>query len=586
MKIKTTSIFFLIIILFGNMVQLFAAESSLSQLTLFDNSAVNNTDLVNRLLSEGFSVEKTEDFLHRVLRFYQQKGYLLCQIDSAVAQINTMQATAVLDVHLDAGPQFILDNVLFETGALPSDIADQTFFANDTGRVFETKNVIAAVENILGAAENSGYPLIQIFVDSVQTRILAGQEKVTLMLRKQNGPHISIDEIRLQGNKITRDNVLIRETGLDLGEPYNHEKVSRIPERLKRLGYLQSVRSPQLFFTQKGNTGLLITVQENRANSFDGVVGYSPETQTQPGYFTGRFDLLLGNLLGTGRQITALWQKLDLNSQNLALGYLEPWVGGWPINAGFQFQQLIQDSSYVDRSLRLTAQTPVGTFLSVFGAASFREILPDSMGIVRHKLPNSSEKSISIGIVYDNRDNLLNPRRGFRYQAAFDYGTKKNSIPAGYTIEVPVGQQIIRRLSVDFELLLPLFQYQVLSTGLYARHLTGETKAFPLSELYRLGGSGNLRGFREDQFRGSLVGWGNFEYRYLLGPRSRAFLFSDWGYHGKYLDTGDWTDQIENSFGFGLRLETGLGILGIDYGLASGSSFSEGMIHVRMVNFF
>ncbi|MCK5739715.1 BamA/TamA family outer membrane protein [bacterium] len=586
MKMKTTCIFPLIIILFGSLVLLFAAEPSLSKLTLFDNSAVNNTDLVNQLLSQDFFVEKTEDLLHGVLGFYQQKGYLLCQIDSAIAQVDTIQATVVLDVYLNVGPQFILDNVVFETGELPIDIAEQTFFENDTGRVFVEKKVIAAIENIIGAAENSGYPLIQIFVDSVQTRISAGREKMTLMLRTQNGPHISIDEIRLQGNEITRDHVLIREMGLDLWEPYNHEKVSRVPERLMRLGYLQSVQLPQLFFTQKGSTGLLVTVQENRANSFDGVVGYSPETQTQPGYFTGRFDLLLGNLLGTGRQITALWQKLDRSSQNLALGYLEPWVGGWPINAGFQFQQLIQDSSYVDRSLRLTAQTPVGTHLSVFGAASFREILPDSMGIVRHKLPNSSEKSISIGIEYDNRENLLNPRRGFRYQAAFDYGTKKNSIPAGYTIEVPVGQQIIRRLSMDFQMILPVFQHQVLSTGLYARHLTGETEIFPISELYRLGGSGNLRGFREDQFRGSLVGWGNFEYRYLLGPRSRAFLFSDWGYHGKYSDSGDWTDQIESGFGFGLRLETGLGILGIDYGLASGSSFSEGMIHVRMVNFF
>ena len=46
---------------------------------------------------------------------------------------------------------------------------------------------------------------------------------------------------------------------------------------------------------------------------------------------------------------------------------------------------------------------------------------------------------------------------------------------------------------------------------------------FEESDLYRLGGTNTLRGYRENQFLGSRIFWSNLEYRFLLTQRTFAF---------------------------------------------------------------
>ena len=39
-------------------------------------------------------------------------------------------------------------------------------------------------------------------------------------------------------------------------------------------------------------------------------------------------------------------------------------------------------------------------------------------------------------------------------------------------------------------------------------------------------------------------------------------------------------------YGIGLRLETRLGLFGIDYGLGEGDRLSNGKVHIRLINEF
>ena len=91
-----------------------------------------------------------------------------------------------------------------------------------------------------------------------------------------------------------------------------------------------------------------------------------------------------------------------------------------------------------------------------------------------------------------------------------------------------------------------------------------ENKALTPFEVFELGGSRNLRGFNENQFSGYRILWSNLELRYLLSRNSRAFLFSDYG----YVHNDEYTFDKLFGFGFGLRVETRLGILRLDYGFS------------------
>jgi hypothetical protein len=78
----------------------------------------------------------------------------------------------------------------------------------------------------------------------------------------------------------------------------------------------------------------------------------------------------------------------------------------------------------------------------------------------------------------------------------------------------------------------------------------------------------------------------NLEYRYLLGRRSRVFVFGDGGYFARPADPEEKIEDYKVSYGFGFRLETRLGIMGVDYGLGEGSGLLGGLIHVGLINEF
>lgn len=88
-----------------------------------------------------------------------------------------------------------------------------------------------------------------------------------------------------------------------------------------------------------------------------------------------------------------------------------------------------------------------------------------------------------------------------------------------------------------------------------------------------------------------MIAWTNLEYRFLLDGNSRFFLFTDYGYFERKIFS--YTDETSRKisgkklgYGFGLRIDSKAGLLGIDYGLGEGDSFNQGKIHFGVVNRF
>ena len=106
----------------------------------------------------------------------------------------------------------------------------------------------------------------------------------------------------------------------------------------------------------------------------------------------------------------------------------------------------------------------------------------------------------------------------------------------------------------------------------------------PFHELLVLGGSSNLRGYREEQFRGTRTAVGTLEYRYLLGRYSRAVAFLDVGYF--YRGGPNSAKDTKLGYGIGLRGETRLGTISLDYGLGEGDGLLDGKLHVGLIRGF
>jgi len=90
-----------------------------------------------------------------------------------------------------------------------------------------------------------------------------------------------------------------------------------------------------------------------------------------------------------------------------------------------------------------------------------------------------------------------------------------------------------------------------------------------------LGGPGTVRGYREDEFVSSRVGWFSTELRYSLDRTSSVYPFLEVGI---YQDSLGW--QVKPGYGVGTRVATKVGVLGFDYGVALRDSPLRGKVHL------
>lgn len=523
-----------------------------------------------------------------LLQGYMNDQFAYVTLDSLLYIVSPDSSSAEIRVYIDEGQRIKYGGVEFDGLNTEEQQGVQNTFGLKRNRTFDPDRFERRMDDALTDFERKGYPFIKFDLSSIRIDSSSADPEFMLGFKAAKGPNLIIKEIQIVGNEITKEHVIVRELRIKEGDVYHYEKVSKIPDRLMRTGYFRRVDEPLVFLSEGDQGGLLLTVEEGNTSLFDGVVGYTPGTSDEKGYFTGLINISLGNLFGTGRSLLARWQKRDRFSQDLMFHYREPWMAGWPIHVGVGFNQLIQDSTYIQREYGVDASLPLVESFSVVADLKRTSILPDSMGSYQLGLLKSRTTSASIGITYDSRPDLINPTRGIYYFTSVETGAKTNLGPADLVEEFNVDTKVNnQKYTLDLELFIPTFRRLVLGLTLHGRQIKSSENFIPVPDQFRLGGTRTLRGYREDQFRGTTLGWSNLEYRYILGRRSRAFAFCDLGYYYAENPSGI-NEGLKIGYGFGVRLETALGIMGIDYGLAYGQKqgLMSGLLHVGLISEF
>ena len=513
--------------------------------------------------------------LERLLR----QQYYDARLDSISFQV-TPQPEARVYIH--AGPQYELK--------LMAAFADSGNSNRDWQRELRGKHAeeewLARMQTVLEDFARRGYPLAYFVLDSVNVRAaeIGKKREAILHFQLHAGPVVRLDSIIVTGNKTTKTYVLLRELPLRNGEIYNLEEVQNIRARLLRLGFIREV-VPELRVNQRGQYVLEVAITEGNNNTLNGVVGYNPAAGKQRGFLTGLIDIRLGNLFGTGRQMHVHWEKKGPETQALGLRYEEPWVRGYPVHFSTGFQQLLQDTLYVERKFDLSAEAPIRNRLTALAAFTRESVVPDSLSALSFNLPSSQINSVVVGLHFDSRDEMLNPRTGFFYSTTLATGRKRVQSNASV-------QHFTHKLvALDLQWLVPTKWPQVMSLAFHGQQVTSGEPVVSLTDQIRFGGATTLRGYREEQFRGSRVAWSNIEYRYLLSRYSRAYLFFDVGYFFREEASPAPSvkfqiESVKTSFGLGVRWETPVGIVGMDYGLGEGDGLFNGKVHVSLVNSF
>lgn len=517
-------------------------------------------------------------------------GYYFFKFNNTELLVSNDSTNYDIKIDITENSPAIVNKIIIEAddSTLLNQYLKQFQFLED--QIFYTKELEAIIEQILVDFENTGYPFANVNISSVEflTDSSENANRANIHLKIKSGNISKLDKIDIRGNTSTKDYVIIRELRLDYSELYDQRKIEEFPNRLNRLRFFEPVPTPKFYFNSKNEGVLVIDVKEKNTNNFDGIIGYIPAGKNQSnGYVTGLVNISLRNLFGTGRAASLKWNKYDRNSQELDLKYLEPWFLSFPININIGLYQRIQDSTYVQRKVEGSIDYLATEEISAGIIIGTETVVPTVRTFPVFTVFNSSYLTTGANLKIDTRDDPYSPTEGFLFQNTYTYTRKKINGPLEYITPSTQTSINLQKFTVSFSYFYQLFSRQILALAVNGKEL--RTSSFENSDLFRLGGTNSLRGYREDQFFGSRIFWSNLEYRALFTRRTYGFVFFDTGYYLRPEESEKNISKQEDflyGFGLGLNIETGLGVLRVSYALGEGDTFSDGKIHFGIINEF
>jgi outer membrane protein insertion porin family len=512
---------------------------------------------------------------------YAQEGFFSASVDSISVLADGQNHTVDLIFHLHEDAPTMLGSLRLEGNRALTDDDLKTGLSSVVDERFRQVSLERDIQLMLNRYAEHGFPLARVTIKDIALASAEGRNRADLVLTVEEGKEASISEIKVEGNTVTRQSVINRETRLGSDAVFTPELQTRIQARLQRMQVFSSVEQPELYIRPDGSFGMLLRVSEGNPNRFDGIVGYVPSTGSSgSGYFTGLADVQFRNLFGTGRKFSARWFRENQSTQEIGIRYVEPWIASFPVNGEAGFFQRKQDSSYVQRQYDLHLELMSSEEFRFGVSLAYAGVVP-SLGLAGKTTDESQTTSVGGFLTFDSRDDAITPTLGIFYRTNFETGTKRRTVGSSSV------SNSMQRLTMDGEYSLSVVQRQVLNVGLHLREF--RSGGIDASDLFRLGGASTVRGYREGQFLASRAAWMSVEYRYHVAPRSFLFSFVDAAYVVAPDLAASGIPEAELTrfgYGVGMRLNTALGNLGVSIGFGQGDTFSTAKLHLRVVNEF
>jgi translocation and assembly module TamA len=463
-------------------------------------------------------------------------------------------------------------------------VADSMLVANAlgvaTGGWASPRSLGEAVEHALDVAASRGYPYASLGVTAFDWDSSGARARIGGAL----GPLVTVTSVRFDGLSTTSLALVKRTIGPLEGRPYDPTAATEAADRLRQLGLFRTVTFSGLESSGDWSKGVLVyKIEEPRYNTFEGALGLQGPAGSRQ--VVGLAQIELGNLAGTGRSAALHWRSDGPGLQNFDARYREPMVLGQPWSLELALSEQLQDTLYT--------RSRAGARLAMRLEPRRRLELSYEQERVVSTIGDASQATTQItgaAIESDHRDDPVLPRRGLRGRVEGGQWFKTSDLRVGGVAHAhlttgrallewhrPLGRGAAPRAGLAWELS---------GAGVFSSEPVLEDY-----ERYLIGGTATLRGHDEQQYHVDRYALSRLEWRWFLGVRGQqVHLFWD---HAEMatreamLPSGTaLVHQAADGVGFGIRIETGTGLAGIDYAVPPGQPPLEGKIHLQLVSFF
>lgn len=498
----------------------------------------------------------------------RNKGYFLANIDSIIFSDDAKT------YKIYKGEKYKIAHVNWDN------VPREMLFSLGVGELKEKKystTVIAKyIDKILIATQNAGYPFAVVSFDSV--RLI--DNNISVFLGFQAGQYITFDSMRVDGLDRTNKTFLSKYLQMPVGSAYNESSFRRMPKKLTEMEYLSLLATPEVDFVNE-KAIIQVQVEEQKVNTFDGIVGFLQNPTDGKMTITGMVDLELNNMAGKGRALGVNWQQQRALSQTLDVGYSHPLFIGSKISFSADFNQIKQDTTFTNTNFLFGFGIPLkNTKASItyhrnsgrqFGSAMFDNV--DGLADF-----NIDYYDFGVSYVTIKRSELL--KKGVRSSTSMAVGDKK--ILTADSLHFAQGNRnsVQLRLQAHVTAQLPISKSVVLWSNFQAKALFN--RQLFVNDLFRLGGLNSLRGFNELEFFASKYALMNTELRWFWAENSFVFTFIDTATIEKRILSEKKSDN-SLGLGLGLSLNTNSGLFTLVYALGRQQgqeiNFNQAKIH-------
>ena len=409
-------------------------------------------------------------------------------------------------------------------------------------------------------------------------------EDGTLHITVEEG---TIEDIKLVGNEKTKDHVVLRELRFRKGHPFNKFLASRSMERLYNLGFFEDVNMKLL--PGEGSSHSVI-VEIDMIEQKTGIVTVGAGYSNSDG-IVGMVEVGDSNFRGTGDKVNVHWEFGGSGrGKNYQFSYTRPWINDKGDSLGFSLYNRIYQYDDFDATGNTVAEyqkRKKGWNLTwgrvsdeyrtnYLNFESTKEALnsepqpgpgaaSDKWTSWKTKIKENIGKTNSMTFthVYDSRDNYFNATKGKRLSYALQWG--------GHGLG---GNFDFYKFTAEGRFYKQLGNGHVLALRLMGGYISGHIS---YSDLFSLGGANNLRGYEDDQFKGDKMYAATLEYRLPIAKKVQGVLFTDvgstWGIDRGQIPWYKDDRSIHFSAGVGLRLQTPIGPVRLDYGYGKKGKF-------------
>jgi len=470
------------------------------------------------------TVDQLEYDAYRVKDAYMRRGYLDAYVSKPLMRVDFGSYKAKVDYQVVEGVQYRIGTIGITqkvSGIKTEDLKEKLILKE--GKIFNIKRMRKDISILEEEVGNLGYAFVK-----VAPQMHKEPEKQTINLNYviEPGEIVTVNDVIISGNDVTKDRVIRRYIYLAPGDTFNARDLKDSKNALGRTGFFEKVDVESERISE-GKINLLVKVKETSTGTISAGGGYgSYEGLMVNASISDR------NFLGTGINST-LGFEISQISTNYNVSFVNPKV--WDSMYSFGLSLYKKDYEYIDFTQdQLGGTMTLGREFYRYFHASVGVGYVDNQSSYNQDInltdlrylfytDQYTKSSVFTALSFDNTDDFYNAREGMRAVLNLEYaqldGDDYNAtiFPGGYTDifkpSLKLGLYYGLEDWIDYDLIL---RFKARATYIDR----DETKKMPIGEKLFIGGIGSVRGY--DPYSISPYYIDASGYRYLVGGTTSA----------------------------------------------------------------